>query len=552
MGIRLKLSLIGVGAFLLLYVLPLGVRPLAIPDETRYAEVPREMLASGDWVVPRLNGFRYFEKPPLGYWATAAAIRLLGENAFAVRLPSALAVGATALLLLVWARRWRDDNAVPVFAVAVFLLCCEVLAVGTFCVLDSILSLFVTAAIVGLHFAYEQKTAGARMILLILAGLACGLAFLTKGFLALAVPVIVIVPYALWQGRLRLCLRTAWAPLAAAVAVVLPWGVLIHLHEGGFWHYFFWVEHVERFLSPNRSQHNRALWYYLPVIVGGAMPWTVLVGSIVQGLRHTGTKSPMVRLAMCWLVLPLLFFSISSGKLGTYILPCYPPLALLISVGVLRCLRGGDAEGFIIGTWVLAVGACLLLAGVVTGLFVVPQMSASVALWRWSLAAAGLVCWAALAWAAAAQTDVYRRLALFCAAPVLFMFSWHFVAVAGMSADKTPGPFLLSNTARMSQSGPIVTEANLAGSICWFCKRDDVFILGSMREYTYGSTYADSQHRALDLDQFKDLIAAQTADTVVVLVLGVDRYAAYEGQLPSPSYKETDDDLVWTQYPGGQ
>ncbi len=118
--------------FLVLYVLPLGVRPLVIPDEARYAEIPREMLASGDWIVPRLNGLRYFEKPPLGYWLNAAAIWLFGENAFAIRFPSAVAAGLTAVLLFVWARRFTEDGATPWLATAVFLLSFEVLAIGVF------------------------------------------------------------------------------------------------------------------------------------------------------------------------------------------------------------------------------------------------------------------------------------------------------------------------------------------------------------------------------------------------------------------------------------
>jgi 4-amino-4-deoxy-L-arabinose transferase len=552
MGTRARLPLILVGVFLLLYVLPLGVRPLVIPDETRYAEIPREMVASGDWIVPRLNGLRYFEKPPLGYWATAAAIRLFGENAFAVRLPSAIAVGVTALLLSAWARRWRDDKAVPWLAVTVFLLCSEVLAVGTFCVLDSLLSLFVTAAIVGLYFAYEQQRPGTRMILLVLAGLACGLAFLTKGFLALAVPVIVIVPYASWQGRLRLCLRTAWAPLAVAGLVVLPWGILIHLREGDFWHYFFWVEHIDRFLSPNHGQHRRAVWYYVPMMIGGAMPWTVLVGSVAQGLRHTGAKNSMIRLAICWLVLPFLFFSASSGKLGTYILPCYPPLAFLIAVGVLQCLQRDDAKGFTIGAWVLILGACALLAGLVVGLFLVPQMSISVGLWKWAIAAAGLICWATLSRAAVVQKDVYKRLVLFSAAPVLFMFSWPFVASAAIGDRKAPGAFLLSNASRIAQNDILVAENGLAASACWCYKRSDVFIIGSEGEYTYGLSYEDSRHRVLDPQQFKDLIAGQAADKIVILVLEASRYAAYEPLLPSPSCKRLGDDLVWAEYPGGR
>ena len=138
-----------------------------------------------------------------------------------------------------------------------FLLSFEVLAIGVFSILDGMLSLFVTAAILLLHFAYEQQAPRPRLILLVLAGVACGLAFLTKGFLALAVPVIVIVPFALWQGRLRICLRTAWVPLVTAFLVVLPWALAIHGREPDFWRYFFWVEHVERFTSPRGDSIRR-------------------------------------------------------------------------------------------------------------------------------------------------------------------------------------------------------------------------------------------------------------------------------------------------------
>ncbi|MFA7462340.1 MAG: phospholipid carrier-dependent glycosyltransferase, partial [Anaerovoracaceae bacterium] len=103
--------------FLLAYILPLGVRDLVVPDETRYGEIPREMIASGEWISPHLNGLRYFEKPVLGYWVHAGSLLMFGENNFAVRLPSALSVGLSALLIyvLVWrtSRRENEDGGFP-------------------------------------------------------------------------------------------------------------------------------------------------------------------------------------------------------------------------------------------------------------------------------------------------------------------------------------------------------------------------------------------------------------------------------------------------------
>ena len=546
---RLMLSLVLVGVFVFLYLLPLGVRPLVIPDEARYAEIPREMLASGDWIVPHLDGLRYFEKPPLGYWLNAAAIRLFGENAFAVRLPSAVAVGLTALLLFVWARRFTEDDATSLLATTVFLLSFEVLAIGVFCVLDSVLSLFVTAAIVTLYLAYEPQTPRMRMLLLILAGLACGLAFLTKGFLALAVPVIVIVPFAFWQRRLKICLQTAWVPLVTAFLVALPWGILIDRREPDFWHHFFWVEHVRRFISPQGGQHTAPFWFYGPILIAGAMPWTPLVGTIVQGLRHANRNQPMMRLAICWLVLPFLLFSASSGKLGTYILPCFPPLAFLIAVGLLRCLGEGDTKGFVIGTWVLMLGAGSLLVALIVALLAVPGMYDRVTLWRWVLAAAGLLLWVVFCRAATTRNRVHSRLTLYCAGPVLSVFGWHFICAAALPSMKAPGAFLLSHVPDISRNGILIAENNLVGAACWYSKRNDVAITGGTGEYAYGVTYEDSQHRVFDAKQVENLIVGRTREKPVFLVVSARCYAQYEGRLPRPCHEERHDGLVWAEYP---
>jgi len=545
---RLKLLCALVGVFLLLYILPLGVRPLVIPDETRYAEIPREMLASGDWIVPHLDGLRYFEKPPLGYWLNAAAIRLFGENAFAIRFPSAVAVGLTAVLLFVWARRFSGDRATPWLATAVFLLSFEVLAVGVFCVLDSMLSLFMTAAILLLYFAYERQTLRQRLVLLVLAGVACGLAFLTKGFLALAVPVIVIAPFAFWQGRLRMCLRTAWIPLMTAFLVTLPWAVAVHRREPDFWHYFFWVEHVNRFISPHGGQHPEPFWYYVPILLAGAMPWTPLAGPIIQGLRYTSRNQPMIGLAICWFVLPLLLFSASSGKLGTYILPCFPPLAFLIAAGLIRCLSEGEAKGFVVGMWVLMLGAAVLLLAMVAALSMVSEMCENVAMWEWAMAVAGLVLWLVSCRAAIAQACVHAKLAFCCAGPVLFMFSWHFISAAALSPEKAPGTFLRSHASTVSCNGIFIAENSLVGAVCWFYNRDNVLLTGRSGEYRYGLSCEDVQSRVLDVEGIKDLILRQSRTEPVILVVGSKCYDQYQGQLPRPCREEKCEDLVWAEY----
>ena len=537
-----------VAVFILLYLALLGARPLVIPDETRYGEISREMLASGDWVVPHLNGVRYFEKPVLGYWLNAAAMRSFGENAFAIRLPSAVAVGLTALLLFLWARRFSDDETVPLFATAVFLLSFEVLAVGTFCVLDSLLSLFVTAAILSIISAVRQTSLRTRTILLVLAGVACGLAFLTKGFLALAIPILVIVPFSLWQGQFKLVLRTAWIALIPAVLVVLPWALVIHRREPDFWHYFFWVEHVDRFVSPRGGQHPEPFWFYMPILLGGAMPWTPLAGAVVVGLRRANWAHPMVRLAVCWFALPLAFFSACGGKLGTYILPCYPPLAFLIAVGVLECLRNGDTKGFVAGAWVVLSAAALLLVALTVGLIAVPKLSDDVTLWKWVIAAAGLFLWGAFCWLTVSAEDMRRRLLLYSAGPVLFIFSWPLIVPAALEARKAPAAFLLANAARVSPESILVAENGLAAAVCWYYGCDNSYILDKTGEYTYGLSYADSCHRVLDIEQLRDMVAQPAQPGHVVLIINAGEYAQYKEQLPSPSYEQIRGGIAWIEY----
>lgn len=542
---RVTISLILVGVFLFLYILPLGVRPMVIPDEARYGEVPREMLASGDWIVPRLNGLRYFEKPPLGYWLNAASMWLFGQNAFAVRLPSAISVGLTALLLFVWARRFTEDGDVPLLATTVFLLSFEVLAVGTLSVLDSMLSLFITATIVCFHLADAAGSSGRRAVLLSLAAVACGMAFLTKGFLALVVPVLVIIPFAAWEQRLKTLVQMSWLPLITAVLLVLPWAVAIHQREPDFWRYFFWVEHVDRFLSPSGGQHPEPFWFYIPFLLGGAMPWTPLLGTIFQGLRNSNRKEQAIRLALCWLTIPVLFFSACGGKVGTYILPCFPPLAFLIAIGVLRCLKQGDLKGFARGAGVVVVLNSLSLLALLMGLVLVPEMSQVVTLGRWSVLAAGLLLWALFSFAAIQSKGLHRKLVLYSAGPVLFMFSWPLVSPAVLKTTKAPGAFLLSNAEKIPANSILIADSALTASVCWSYRRDDVLIAGGKGEYAYGLAFEDGQNRHIQTERLARFIEENAPKRCAVLITRANHYRMNcEPFLPEPIFAAFSQELA--------
>ncbi len=538
-----------IGVFLFLYIVPLGVRPLVVPDETRYAEISREMLASGDWVVPHLAGFRYFEKPVLGYWLNTLALRLFGENGFAVRLPSALAAGITALLLGLWASRYAADKMTGPLTAGVFLLSFEVFFIGVFCVLDSMFSLFVTGAILFFYFAQTSR----RRRLWIVSGVCCGLAFLTKGPLGVVIPALVLAPFVLWQRQVKATLRILWLPALAALLVALPWSVMIDRREPDYWHYFFWVQHISRFLKAEPGQHASPLWYYVPVLLGGAMPWTPLAGTIIQGLRRTGLKDPMLRLALCWLVLPFLFFSVSSGKLGTYILVCFPALAFLSAVGLRQCLGQNDTKGFVTGTTIVAAGAGLLFCVLILSFFVrLPKLALLPPSLPWLLTAAGLAAWGALALAAIYRKTVRGRLALYWLAPVLFLFSGHFVAADVTSPEKMPGAFLRAHSdCGVDRNCTLVCADNLAAAVCWFYRRTDVFLINGQGEYEYGLGYADSRHRFLEPAEFKNLIARSTDKRCIGLIMSEKRFRDLAPRVPPPAAQSAGDDLVFARFTPG-
>jgi len=244
--------------FIVLYIGTLSSRPMMMPDEHRYGEIAREMLTDNDWVVPRLNGFRYFEKPVMFYWATAGSMKLFGQNAFALRLPSALSVGITALLIFLLLRKLRPDYpAVALLGAGIYLTTIEVFIVGTLAIIDSMLTMFLTGVMVCFILSYFSDRLWNKILYLIVMGIFCGGAFLSKGFLAFAVPVVAIIPFLVWERKWKQLLLVPWIPLIVATLVVLPWGIAIHLREGTFWHYFFWEEHVRRFIG-ERIEIGRA------------------------------------------------------------------------------------------------------------------------------------------------------------------------------------------------------------------------------------------------------------------------------------------------------
>ena len=543
-----------IGLFLLIYILPLGVRPLVIPDETRYAEIPREMLATGDWTVPRLDGIRYFEKPVLSYWVNAFSTSLFGQNRFAVRLPSALSVGISALFIyLLVSRAWWDRRRGTLSSV-IYLTSMGVFAAGVYNSPDSLLSMLLTAGMVLFYFAHVEEHPSRRALFLGLFGVFCGLAFLTKGFLAFAVPVVAIVPFMIWEGQWRKLFTVPWIPFIAALLVSLPWSVMIHLREGRFWHYFFWVEHIQRFIS-DHPQHPKPFWYFIPVLAGGALPWSVLMPAVISGTalkkQRNIPEDPLLRFAICWFVFPFLFFTASKGKLGTYILPCFPPLAILTAHGLTEYFQGTGRRNFNWGARVLATAA-----GLVGAVFLFAHLFQSGGdgvyaqgeTLKWALGTAGFLSFGLAAWFASRTENPVRKVGLFAAAPLLFLFVLHF-AIPGQSiARKMPGPFIRAHASRVSPESILVSDNYLAPAVSWSFARPDVFLLEVGGEFTNGLSYEDSRGRLLTIDMFREMAEKGPEKGRLVLIIHKKRFETYRARLPKPVFFDSYGKFVFAQY----
>ncbi len=551
-GRRTKLyTLLLLSFYVLVYLLPLGARDLFVPDETRYAEVPREMIASGDWVVPHLNGLRYFEKPALGYWVHAGSLLLFGENNFAVRLPSALSVGLSALLVFLLVQmtlsRQREEEGgfAPIAAALVFLSCFEVFGVGNVAILDNLFSFLLTGCIAGFYWATEADRGSVReKVWLLLAGLLCGLAFLTKGFLAFAVPILALVPYLLWQRRFIDILRMSWLPILVAVVVALPWALNIHQREPDFWSYFFWNEHIRRFAGSD-AQHKASIWYFLLAAPGLVFPWTFLIPAAASGLKKLWREQPecanLLKFCLCWLVVPFLFFSLSHGKLLTYILPCFPPFAILMGLGLLQLLRQKEQSRLFRGG--IAVNgllfALLLIAFVgiqFLGLHGVRPYSQA---WKVIMIVNGLLCFLLFCYWSYQGKSVQTKIT-FAGMSLVFVYVLSHYALPDRTVQvKCPGPFLAQQRLSIAPDDLVISDEDSIRAVCWYLKRTNVYNLGPAGELSYGYTYPDASGRLIDLGSTAADLAAVTElikqhPGKIVLIARVRTYNRWREGLPPP------------------
>ncbi len=342
--------------FAVLWFPNLDGRKLTRPDEARYAEIAREMVATGDWLTPRLNGYKYFEKPPLQYWATAAAFTAFGIGEWTARLWTGLTGFLGALLAWYVANRLRGPPA-GLYAAAALGGTVYYVALGHVTSLDMSVSFFLSAAVFAIALALQDATSEReRRRWMLAAWAACAAATLTKGLIGIVLPAGAVILYVLLQRDVALLKRLhSGQGLVVFLVLTAPWFVAVSAANPEFARFFFYHEHIERFLT---HQHGRQgpLWYFVPILAGGMLPWTL---ALLPATRAGWQAEPAarfrpLRFLLVWASVVFVFFSVSGSKLPAYVLPMVPALAVVLGAALPAMSR----------RWVLAQAALCTVLGV--------------------------------------------------------------------------------------------------------------------------------------------------------------------------------------------
>ncbi|MGX9379253.1 lipid IV(A) 4-amino-4-deoxy-L-arabinosyltransferase [Pseudomonas sp. JQ36] len=484
-------------AFVVFYLLPLMSHGLWIPDETRYGQISQEMLLSGNWVAPHFMGIRYFEKPIAGYWMIAIGQAIFGDNLFGVRIASALSSGLSVWLAYLLARRLWNNPRTSATCALLYMSFGLVAGQAGYANLDPQFTLWVNLSLVAVWFAIDSKTTGARLGSWTLLGIACGMGLMTKGFLALLLPVLIALPYMIWQRRFGELLR--YGPLAVLVATLisLPWGLAVHSREADFWRFFFWHEHIRRFAAGEDAQHARPWWFYLPLLFAATLPWAVLLPSTLMRIWRE-KREPKIAFLALWFLLPLAFFSLSSGKLPTYIMPCLLPLALLMGHTLINWLNTGNGRVLRANG---VINTLLASAALVALLYVQATRETYQNSEMFSLSLLYIVL---VGWIISNALQVLRPLTLW-AMPALGIGLLVALLPAAMPAtivnSKMPDQFIAEHQQALSETSSLLSnDLGAASALSWRLRRPQVDLFNTVSELKYGLDDPAMASRKVSLD----------------------------------------------------
>ena len=346
--------------FVIVYILPLGSRPLVIP-EYKFAESAREMVLSGDYVTPRLRGETVVSTPAPAYYPAAKAIQLFGKNDFAVRFPSALSAGLTALFIWILIAQVLRDEKLAALSAIIYLTSSAIYTSGTIATTGALFAMLCTGSCGTIFIALQEAKLNRRKALnLILGGIFAGFGFITGGVSALLIPLLSGVIYMMWDKKLRQLPSLLFAVPVIAALTALPWVLAVNRMEPGFLCSF-----VRQEFASFCNWESLVPWYLpLYLFALGSFPSALLIpaaGVVGKEAWRGFLRQPLFRFAFCFLFIPLIIATLNPSWDTNVILCSFAPLALLIAAGIRVYFNsGGHHRSY---NWLMTAWGILLAAG---------------------------------------------------------------------------------------------------------------------------------------------------------------------------------------------
>lgn len=307
----------------LLYFILLGVHPLFVPDEGRYAEIAREMADNNNYITPYLNGIKYFEKPPLFYWMSTLALKIGGINLWSLRTVNGILALLGCLATYFAALKLYDNRKTALWSAAILATSTLYFVMGHMISLDLPVSVFLAFSLYAFIIGYHQQ----QPVYFVIASAAAALAVLTKGLIGIVFPGLIISMWILLVNEWKILKEINYvAVISVFLVIAVPWHILVGFYNPEFYYFYFIKQHILRYATESIG-HYQPIWFFIPVLFFGFFPWVIFLPQALS--KKFNNKADIFLLV--WIVSIFLFFSFSKSKLIPYILPIFPPLAILIA-----------------------------------------------------------------------------------------------------------------------------------------------------------------------------------------------------------------------------
>ncbi|WP_196603098.1 phospholipid carrier-dependent glycosyltransferase [Pectinatus frisingensis] len=473
-----------------LYLVHIYDYPLMDPDEGRYSEIPREMIATGDFITPRLNGVEYFEKPILQYWLTAASMTVFGENEGAVRVVPAV-TAVVNVFLTAWLAKLMFTNRTALLTAAILATTTLHIAVGSINILDMMITMFMTLSLV--TFYQGRRTKNRRWYLLMYAAMALGL--LTKGLISIVLPLGIIFWYMLFTRQWSIIRDIIYLPGIILFFIIgVPWFYLVCQANGDFFYFFFIREHFLRFATKIEDRYQ-PVWFFIPMVILGMFPWLGFLPAlftkqgVIRSTESDDNKRDIIFL-LTWFFVVFIFYSCSDSKLVPYILPCLSPLAILLAASIRRSVKLDRwmAHGLLVNS----VGCFIFVAALIWYSTHADYLNA------WEIFHKGWLIFLSLTVGLAVVICIWLktkqiRCTISAFVVVAFLFAAGLQSIHGQVAVERTADYVATDIRRIEQPGDIVVSYGdyIQGLPFYLQKR--VVVASYLGELEFGSKHPSGQ-----------------------------------------------------------